>query len=388
MLDFNKVEYCSGCGGCANVCPVSAIQMHRDAEGFYRPVICTETCISCGKCEKVCPHLNLSEKGHTYGAWLYASKDEDAKRRSSSGAAFFELAKGMLQENGYICGCVWDEKLNAVHLVGNTPETLKRMQGSKYVQSDAGLCYREILELLKSGKRILFSGTPCQAVAMHNLVMACQNGEYRNQLITVAVICHGVASPAVWDSFQQWTAGKHGSPLKTVNFRDKSQEGYKKSYCRYEYQSGEVTYVPTYLPSSKYIEATLVYNLAIQCSCAHCDCKGIQPGIDLLIGDWYAEHTGEGSMGTSCIAAFSQRGMEYAQKQLAGLRVFEYNTILEHNGFMEKSVTLSPNRTAFFAKISDTTFWDRVESLYPSKYRLKKLLVKTGVYHLIKKLTG
>jgi hypothetical protein len=220
---------------------------------------------------------------------------------------------------------------------------------------------------------------------MHNLAAV---EKCRDNLITVGLICHGVPSPAAWDSFKEWTANRHGSPLISVNFRDKSKEGYKKSYCRYEYQSGEIEYTPTYLPTSQYVEATLVYNLAIQKSCSHCDCKGIQPGIDLLIGDWYAEYTGEGALGTSCIVAFSQRGKEYAQEHLMGLREIAYDTILEKNRFMEKSVGLSQNREQFFKRMSDKDFWNKVESLYPSKYILKKLLVKTGLYAYVKRLIG
>ena len=367
------------------MCPVSAIRMIRDAEGFYRPIVSGEMCISCGKCETVCPHLNRQEPGRVYGTWLYASENSEAKHRSSSGASYYELAKGMLAEQGCICGCAWDASVTAVHIVGDGEDVLRRTQGSKYVQSDTGSCYRQILELLRNGKKVLFSGTPCQAAALHNMV---GNGKYRENLITVAVICHGVPSPAAWDGFKAWTAQQHGSPLVSVNFRDKSREGYKKSYCRYEYRSGEVEYVPTFLPSSKYIEATLVYNLAIQKSCAHCDCKGMQPGIDLLIGDWYAEYTGEGALGTSCIVAFTQRGADYAQKQLAGLRTTEYDKILAKNGYMERSVALSPNREHFFEEIGDRALWDSVERLYPAKYPLKKLLVKTGLYAVIKKLTG
>ena len=72
MLDFDKAEYCSGCGGCANVCPVSAIRMQQDAEGFYRPVVDGDHCVSCGKCEAVCPHLNRQEAGTVCGSWLFA----------------------------------------------------------------------------------------------------------------------------------------------------------------------------------------------------------------------------------------------------------------------------------------------------------------------------
>ena len=71
-----------------------------------------------------------------------------------------------------------------------------------------------------------------------------------------------------------------------------------------------------------------------------------------------------------------------------GLREIAYETILEKNRFMEKSVGLSQNREQFFKRMSDKDFWDKVESLYPSKYILKKLLVKTGLYAYVKRLIG
>lgn len=389
MIAFDFHADCCGCGACENSCPTGAIQMLPGKDGFRYPKVNTSACVSCTRCEQVCPHLNAAafrRSGHTVpGSWLYCSENDEAKRRSASGAAFFELAKGFVQQGGYVCGCVWTPDLKAVHIVGSTMQDIERMQGSKYLQSDPAHCYADVLKLLRSGHKVLFSGTPCQAMAMHGVVLREDNGKYRDHLLTAAVLCHGVASPAAWESFKSWTEAEKGSRLASVNFRDKSREGYRKSYCRYEYSSGEVTYSPTYLPTSKYIEATLVYNLALRHSCSHCDCKGATEGCDLVLGDWYAEHSGAGALGTSCLVAFTSRGQNAATALLSGLREIPYRTIVEQNGYIENSVHLGEKRDEFLSIMNDPSIWNNVERLYPPKYKYKKLLVRLHLYEFLKR---
>ena len=48
---------CTGCTACASVCPVNAISMQPDHEGFLRPVV-SDACVLCRKCEGVCPGLH------------------------------------------------------------------------------------------------------------------------------------------------------------------------------------------------------------------------------------------------------------------------------------------------------------------------------------------
>lgn len=252
MISFDFNNDCCGCGGCYNICPATAIQMQKNEEGFKVPVVDIEKCTNCGLCEKVCPHTNANKNNYLQNddkSWLYVSKDTSAKYRSSSGAAFYEIAKSALEKGSYICGCAWNNDLIAEHIVGCDIEVLHKLQGSKYVQSDTKKVFKEILTLLQKGNRVIFSGVPCQCTAMGNYVAAFGNGsKYRDQLLIVGVICHGVASPLVWDSFKKWTSEKEHSELVGVNFRDKSQEGYKKSYCRYDYANGKSTYLLTFLP--------------------------------------------------------------------------------------------------------------------------------------------
>ena len=52
---------CFGCRACVNICPVNAISMQEDEEGFFYPVVNTEKCTNCGLCKKSCPSLNKSD---------------------------------------------------------------------------------------------------------------------------------------------------------------------------------------------------------------------------------------------------------------------------------------------------------------------------------------
>ena len=56
---------------------------------------------------------------HNIVAYIYRSNDCEAKKRSASGAAFYELAIRALSENFYIVGSAWDEHLVARHIVSN-----------------------------------------------------------------------------------------------------------------------------------------------------------------------------------------------------------------------------------------------------------------------------
>lgn len=388
MIEYDFEEYCCGCRACENFCPVQAIEMVPDKSGLLYPKIDEEKCVGCGKCDKICPHLNAhfykKEDTSEIAAWLYASSDNEAKKRSASGGAFYELAKKIVADGGYVCGCVWNNEMMAEHIVTSSEFELCRMQGSKYVQSDMKDCYQQILDLLKAKKTVLFSGTPCQVTAMHNAVQ-CEYSYLRKYLLTVGVICHGIAAPDVWLSYKKWLEKKQGSRLVSVNFRNKSQEGYKKSYCRYEFESGKITYVPTYLPSSKYIEATLVYNLALRKSCGYCDCKGVTEACDIILGDWYAEYQNEGALGTSCIAAFTEQGQQVVMKCLKDLRVFQFSNIVRDDGFIMNSVILNSRRDEFLGNLNDD-IWDTVEGYYPPKYKIKKLLVQWGIYSWLKNL--
>ena len=51
---FDNKEECCGCTSCYSICPVNAIIMEKDKEGFLYPSIDESKCICCHKCISVC----------------------------------------------------------------------------------------------------------------------------------------------------------------------------------------------------------------------------------------------------------------------------------------------------------------------------------------------
>lgn len=59
---FEKKENCCGCSACYAICPVSAIAMKADDEGFLYPVINADICIRCCKCLSVCSFKKAQDR--------------------------------------------------------------------------------------------------------------------------------------------------------------------------------------------------------------------------------------------------------------------------------------------------------------------------------------
>lgn len=52
---FKEKKECCGCSACYAICPMKAIIMYPDEEGFEYPRVDSNKCIKCYKCINVCP---------------------------------------------------------------------------------------------------------------------------------------------------------------------------------------------------------------------------------------------------------------------------------------------------------------------------------------------
>jgi len=52
-----EIKKCCGCGACEAICPLGAIEMKDNEEGFLYPNIVVNKCIKCKMCINICPSV-------------------------------------------------------------------------------------------------------------------------------------------------------------------------------------------------------------------------------------------------------------------------------------------------------------------------------------------
>lgn len=207
MIDIRDKKDCTGCNACVQRCPKSCIEMLEDEQGFLYPQVDLSRCIECDVCEKVCPVINQTEPRQPIAVYAAKNLDEKVRMSSSSGGVFFALAKKIIEEGGVVFGARFDERWEVVHDYAETLDGVKAFQGSKYVQSRIGDCFKRAEEFLKAGRRVMFTGTPCQLAGLRLYLRK----DYGEQLLKVDVVCHGVPSPLVWRDYLSYITRPKGA---------------------------------------------------------------------------------------------------------------------------------------------------------------------------------
>lgn len=404
MIKFDFDKDCCGCTACANSCNHGAITMKANCEGFLMPHIDESKCVDCGLCDKACPHLNTSTDRSQFSlksfeekkAYLYFSKDI-RRKESASGGFVFDIFNKVLKNGGLICGCVWNDNIEAVHVVSDSLNDLYKMQSSKYVQSNMQDCYKKIRKALRDGRQVAFCGTPCQTAGLNSYLGKVD----RSHLISICVICHGVPSPGVWSVWKSIMEKKYNGKLLDVNMRDKSYKGYTTSYIRYSFNIQQAregcksdthtstklrnVSMPTYL-SDPYV-FLFTDDLYLRHSCNHCQFKANQNGADIIVGDFYQSIPEAKNDGCSCLYAMNEKGDEFIRNLDGHLVETDYRTIGSVNSMLWCSVKENPRRKDFFEKyqaineLSETLFTD----FLPFRFTVKKFLNQVGLFSIVRK---
>lgn len=278
-IQITRPEKCSGCTACANVCPKNCIIMKSDEEGFCYPEINEYECVNCGKCTEVCPLLHYDGCNAPERVLAEKNKNESIRSTSSSGGVFYELAKMFLQTGGLVYGCALDEDMVARHVCVDSIEGLERLKGSKYVQSDMGNIMFEIKRQLIAGKKVLFSGTPCQAAGLRSFL-----GRDYEKLLIIDTLCHGVPSPKLFADYLDYLSKQYdGAKVISVNFRNK-QRGWKRLYMEVCFDNGKRHYI--YSGFDRY-EGMFLNNLSLRPACYECKFAKKERFGDITLGDFW-----------------------------------------------------------------------------------------------------
>jgi len=220
--DLCRRDLCSGCASCFNVCPRNAITMNLDDEGFLAPNVDVDKCVGCKLCEKACPILNPPKLERVEAPKVYAcwNNNQEIRRESSSGGMFSVYAERVLSEGGVVFGAVYDESMKVVLTKAESIDDLARFRSSKYVQAEVGSIYRDVKSELKSGRPVLFAGTPCQVGGLYGYL-----GTDYDALYTCDLVCHGAPSPVLYEKWLEFLGAKLGGKVVSLNMRGKQERG-------------------------------------------------------------------------------------------------------------------------------------------------------------------
>lgn len=367
---------CVGCCACANACPKNCLNMVASKDGFLHPQIQKDNCVNCGACEKACPVINKNPKGkESIQACSVFSKNDNIRISSSSGGLFYTVAKYIIENNGIVYGAAFDKDLYLSHKGVDSVEDLCLLQGSKYIQSDIKLCFREIKKHLATNRPVLFCGTPCQVEGL-----LCYLKKPYENLFTLDFICHGVPSPKAWQEYIKYQEKVFSSKACSTYFRDKSN-GWLSFSSKVEFVNKteylEVHYKDTYMKA-------FLQNISLRKSCYDCKFKSVNRNSDITMGDLWGiknilPHITD-DKGVSVAFVQSEKGKYLLEqvKDFLWLQEISADLAIANNSAMIKSVYEHSFRDYFFDKLGKQNFKSLVEDcLNPSYYvRLKRKLNK------------
>lgn len=384
MIEILDKRNCCGCSACTSVCPQKCIEMKVDNEGFLYPEVEKTTCVNCGLCENVCPVLN-AKKNNIINvikkAFLIQNRNIKVLKESTSGGFFSVLAEHVIEQGGIVIGAAYDSEFNVKHIIINNIEGLEWLRNSKYTQSNINGMYLECKEILETGKKVCFSGTPCQIAGLIDFL-----GKKYENLITVDVVCRGVPSPLLFAKYIKWLGGS--DKISSIKFRDKHY-GYFCSMMSVYYKSGKV--IRKEIHSDPMLRF-FFNNMCSRPSCHKCAIKTLDRLSDFTMFDCWHANKFSNKFGTYGTTAVIVRNND-AYKLLKDLKEeflyeeVDLETVIELDGsMMLKSVPASEERDDFFYALNCDEFdavirrFGRGTIVEEIKVAIKKALIYMGIF--------
>ena len=324
----------------------------------------------------------MTETGFSQRSFAVKSKDDNIRLRCTSGGIFLELSRAFIAVGGVVYGCAFDDRLSARHVRCETFGEVERCVGSKYSQSDMGTAISDAIADLKSGKHVLFTGTPCQIAGLRSIVPA----KYMDRLLMVDLVCHGAPSPVL---FQQHLGNVERSRGKTVvgySHRPKNK-GWGEYLEIIEYSDGGIEQGTRLAGVWKEI---FYSDAALRPSCYSCPwLLDRRPG-DITIGDyWGIEHEHpdfRDSLGVSLVIVNSEKGKDSIDALDLNMVSTSLETATKGNPNLLKSTSLPERRRPMWDGFIEKGFSDTIRQqklfapLWKHAYRkIKPLLRRLGL---------
>ena len=404
FLNDNCKAHCLGCEACVQVCGKTAITMEEDHDGFRYPIIDTDKCVDCSMCRNVCPIDNIPQR---YGKDKYVfggySLNEDIRFESTSGGAFSEIVNSYCDENYVIFGAEANG-LEVSHSFITDKNELGRFRKSKYSQSKIGTAYKDAKRFMKEGKKVLFSGTPCQIAGLKAFLGTTN----QDNLLTVEVVCEGVPSPLYVRKLDKHIEKKYGAKIKSLDYRytgkswlSKGLWDFEQMFIRllkinsiqngggkWDFQQMQIITedMKTQLKKDRWFNpfwSIWLKHLMSRPSCYECPFTNSERVADITLGDLWGVHIycpelyGNNG-GASLVIGNTEKGkkvIEKATKNMYGHEL-QFEDALKYQGPMRKHIPDNPRRDEFMADLRSDMDYQQLTKKWADKPSIKLLYQK------------
>lgn len=315
-------EKCTGCMACRNICPRRCISMQEGKLGHLYPCVDQSLCVDCNLCVKVCPENKPATLAKPVTAFAGWHKDRSEYLSSTSGGAAAAISQQIIKRDGVVYGCSAQRRLKINHIRVDSLSDLTLLKGSKYVQSDIDDCYTRIKTDLKSGRTVLFIGTPCQCAGLQSYL----GNDYEN-LYRVDLICHGVPSQCLLKRHISKVSEGQGDYVTFRKGNDMGLRVFDKDkniiyYSNVWYERYKDAYYNTFIDGYTYRD-----------SCYQCRYARPERCSDITIGDFWGlgdDIVHDRVNGCSCMLPVTQKGLQLIKT--SSLELYERNVSEAVNG--------------------------------------------------------
>lgn len=319
---------CTGCGTCAGICPLSAIEMVKsDSKGIYIPRLDKERCNQCGLCLEVCPgyfvdfeqlNLELFHKepkdillGNYLKCYIGHASDYDIRYNSASGGLVTALLIFALEEeiiNGALVTKMSDANpLEPQPFIARTREEIISASKSKYCPVPANMVLKEILKA-KEGERFAVVGLPCH---IHGLRKA-EGGNYKLKekiALHLGLICSHPMS-FLGTEFLLRQRGIANENVIKLDYRGRGWPG----GMSIQLKNGNRLFIP-------HADVGRVCGMAFYpIRCTLC-CDGACELADISFGDAWLPEFSDDKIGTSVVISRTRKGEEILQRMMHNRKV-------------------------------------------------------------------
>ncbi len=295
-----------------------------------------------------------------------------SKKKVLLDGIFSVIANFILDKDGVVYGCAFNDDLVAEHIRIDDKSDLYKLRGSKYVQSNTKNTFIEVKEDLLNGKYVLYSGTPCQVAGLKAYI-----GKEYEKLITIDLVCHGVPSPKLFKKYKEYLEKKYKSKIISYEFKNKEKNGWG-SNAKILFENGKAKYFPANLDS--YYKSFLKSINSREC-CYKCKYSNTDRISDITLADYWGiekihpEFYDENGVSAILINTEKGKNVLYQISDNVLIKCTKLENVIKKNKNLEK---------AAIRVIDRNSIYNQIDVLSYASYEKEKLHFKKELKDIVK----